>query len=98
MPVGDQRANLWSLAHGAGRKWNRKSCRQRLRPRVHARALTQTALGSVVICEDRELLFQEAPQAYKKIDAVMADLVNQGYIRLVAALRPLITYKTRRTT
>lgn len=96
MPVGDQRPNLWSLAHGAGRKWNRKSCRQRLKSRTHAQALTHTDLGSVVICDDRELLFEEAPQAYKKIGAVIEDMVNERCMRVIATLRPLITYKTRR--
>ena len=96
MPSGDQRLNLWSLAHGAGRKWNRKSCKQRLRSRTHYKALRQTEFGSVVICDDRELLFEEAPQAYKKIDAVIEDMVCEGCIRVIATLRPLITYKTRR--
>jgi release factor H-coupled RctB family protein len=53
-------------------------------------------LGSVVICEDRELLFEEAPQAYKNISAVIEDMAAQGCIRVIATLRPLITYKTRR--
>ena len=97
MPLGDQRLNLWSLAHGAGRKWNRKSCKQRLRSRTHYKALRQTELGSLVICDDRELLFEEAPQAYKKKDAVIEDMVIEGCIRVIATLRPLITYKTRRT-
>lgn len=96
MPDGDQRPNLWSLAHGAGRKWNRKSCKQRLKSSTHANALTHTDLGSVVICEDRELLFEEAPQAYKDISAVIEDMAAQGCIRVIATLRPLITYKTRR--
>ena len=96
MPDGDQRPNLWSLAHGAGRKWNRKGCKQRLKSSTHANALTHTDLGSVVICEDRELLFEEAPQAYKNIGAVIEDMAAQGCIRVIATLRPLITYKTRR--
>ncbi len=95
-PVGDQRLNLWSLAHGAGRKWNRKSCKQRLKSRTHAKALTRTQLGSVVVCGDRELLFEEAPQAYKKISTVIEDMVVNGCLQVIATLRPLITYKTRR--
>ncbi|MEJ2155016.1 MAG: RNA ligase RtcB family protein [Desulfobacteraceae bacterium] len=96
MPVGDQQPNLWSLAHGAGRKWTRKSCRQRLKSRTRAKALTHTELGSVVICDDRELLYEEAPQAYKNIGAVIADMAAEGCIQVIATLRPLITYKTRR--
>ncbi len=94
-PTGDQMKNLWSLAHGAGRKWNRKSTRQRLKAKYNARALTQTALGSAVICENRDLLYEEAPEAYKKIETVIEDMVSAGLINVIATLRPLITYKMR---
>jgi release factor H-coupled RctB family protein len=94
-PVGDQRKNLWSLAHGAGRKWNRKSCKERLRARTTSKALSQTKMGNVVICDDKDMLFEEAPEAYKKIETVIHDMVTQGLIEVIATLRPLITYKTR---
>jgi release factor H-coupled RctB family protein len=94
-PVGDMKQNLWSLAHGAGRKWNRKSTRQRLKTKYSAKALTQTVLGSAVICEDRDLLYEEAPEAYKNIESVIADMLQLGLIKVLATLRPLITYKMR---
>lgn len=86
----------WSLAHGAGRKWKRGDAKARLRGRYKPDDLGQTALGSRVICEDRDLLYEEAPEAYKDIDDVVAALVDAGLCRIVAVLRPLITYKTRR--
>jgi len=95
MPVGDQSANLWSLAHGAGRKWNRSSVKGRLKDRFHAKSLTQTELGGLVICEDKALLYEEAPQAYKNIDRVMGDMTDAGLMQIIAVFRPLITYKTR---
>ena len=94
-PVGDMKPNLWSLAHGAGRKWNRKSTRQRLKSKYSPKALTQTALGSAVICEDKDLLFEEAPEAYKNIESVIEDMVQTGLIKVLATLRPVITYKMR---
>ncbi len=94
-PTGDQKKNLWSLAHGAGRKWNRTSTRQRLKAKYNAKALTQTALGNTVICENRDLLYEEAPDAYKKIENVIEEMVNAGLIKVIATLRPLITYKMR---
>ena len=94
-PVGSMKKSLWSLAHGAGRKWNRKSTRQRLKSKYSAKALTQTALGSAVICDDKDLLFEEAPEAYKKIESVIEDMVQAGLLRVLATLRPLITYKMR---
>lgn len=86
----------WSLAHGAGRKWKRSDVKARLRGRYRPEDLGQTALGSRVICEDRDLLYEEAPEAYKDIDEVVAALLADGLCTVVAVLKPLITYKTRR--
>lgn len=94
-PVGDQEPNLWSLAHGAGRKWNRSSCKDRLKQKCNVKSLTQTSLGSCVICENRDLLYEEAPQAYKNIDVVIKDMKSEGLIDILATFRPLITYKMR---
>jgi release factor H-coupled RctB family protein len=94
-PIGNQHRNLWSLAHGAGRKWNRKSCKDRIGAKLKAKALRQTAMGNVVICDDKQLLYEEAPQAYKNIDRVIQDMVDDGLVRVIATLRPLITYKVR---
>jgi release factor H-coupled RctB family protein len=96
MSRGDQEANAYSLAHGAGRKWNRHDCRSRLRDRFDEESLLRTDLGSRVICEDRDLLYEEAPQAYKDIAMVVKDLVDAGLVSVIATLRPLITYKLRR--
>ncbi|MCI4664878.1 MAG: RNA ligase RtcB family protein [Neomegalonema sp.] len=83
---------LWSIAHGAGRKWARSEARGRLGKKRTA-DLETTALGSRVICGDRALLFEEAPEAYKSIDRVLADLVEAGLAVPLARLRPLATYK-----
>jgi len=89
-------AALWSLAHGAGRKWGRSEARAKLSPRYSVADLTRTRFGGRVICEDRDLIYEEAPQAYKEVHQVVTDLDRAGLIDLVATLRPLITYKTRR--
>jgi len=49
-----------------------------------------------VICEDKELLYDEAPENYKGIDRVVADLGEAGLIDVIATLRPVLTYKVRR--
>jgi release factor H-coupled RctB family protein len=87
---------LHSLAHGAGRKWSRSEARDKLIRRFSVADLTRTKLGGRVICEDRDLIYEEAPQAYKDIHQAMTDLDRAGLVDLVATLRPLITYKTRR--
>ena len=95
-PISDGESHAWSLAHGAGRKWARSEARLRMRERFDVRQLTQTALGGSVICEDRDLLYEEAPAAYKNIETVIGDLVDAGLVSVIATLRPLLTYKTRK--
>ncbi len=93
-PVADERG-LFSLAHGAGRKWMRGECKDRLSARYNAQQLARTALGSRVICGDRALIFEEAPEAYKPIDSVVGALRDAGLLRVLARLKPVLTYKTR---
>ncbi len=88
--------SLCSLAHGAGRKWKRSDVKGRLSKRYSVSDLTRTPLGGRVICEDKALMFEEAPEAYKDVAAVIADLQGANLIDVVATLRPVITYKTRR--
>ena len=95
-PTGDGESHAWSLAHGAGRKWARSDARQRIRERFSVSELAQTPLGGRVVCEERDLLYEEAPAAYKNIEAVTGDLVAAGLVSVIATLRPLLTYKTRK--
>ena len=94
-PTGDGASHAWSLAHGAGRKWTRSASRQRMRERFRVSELAQTPLGGRVICEARDLLYEEAPAAYKNIETVIQDLVAAGLVSVIATFRPLLTYKTR---
>ena len=94
-PLANSGSNAWSLAHGAGRKWSRSETRLRMRERFAVSELAQTSLGGRVICEERDLLYEEAPAAYKNIDRVVQDLVDAGLVTVIATMRPLLTYKTR---
>jgi release factor H-coupled RctB family protein len=86
---------LASLAHGAGRKFDRASMHGRIRTGKSDRAkLARNPFGGVIVCEDRDLLVEEAPEAYKSIDRVIADLAEFGLARVVATFRPLVTFKT----
>ncbi len=87
---------LYSLAHGAGRKWKRSDAKARLSQRFKVADLTRTDLGGRVICEDKALIYEEAPQSYKDIGQVMSDLESFGLVEIIASFRPVITYKTRR--
>ncbi|ESP92828.1 RNA ligase RtcB family protein [Pseudoalteromonas luteoviolacea] len=86
--------SLYSLAHGAGRKWKRGECHGRLGHKYKREDLYRTALGSRVVCGNKELLYDEAPQAYKKCETVISDMVDAGLIEVVAKLRPVLTFKT----
>ena len=86
----------WSLAHGAGRRWQRGYAKSRLSHKYRIDDLARTELGGRVICEDRELIYDEAPQAYKDIAQVIADLQAAGLIEVIAVYRPVLTYKVRR--
>ena len=94
-PIGDGENHAWSLAHGAGRKWARSETRLRMRERFGMHQLTQTPLGGRVICGERDLLYEEAPAAYKNIEDVIQELVDARLVSVIATLRPLLTYKTR---
>jgi release factor H-coupled RctB family protein len=87
--------SLNSLAHGAGRKWMRSECKGRLSQRYTAAQLSRTKLGSHVICADRQLIFEEAPEAYKPAENIISTLLGAGLIKVIARLKPVLTYKTR---
>lgn len=92
-PTGDTALSAFSLSHGAGRKWARSLCKARIREKYDRDSIRRTSLKSRVVCHDTELLYQEAPEAYKNIDQVIAALSEHGLIEVIATLRPLITFK-----
>ncbi|KAJ3039929.1 hypothetical protein HK097_002691 [Rhizophlyctis rosea] len=96
LPTGDQESNAFSLSHGAGRTLSRSKAHHIL-PTKHpsASTLRKTDLGSTVICDDKQLLYEEHPDAYKDVDVVVRDLEELGVCRVVAVLRPVVTYKMR---
>ena len=94
-PTRECHDTLLSLAHGAGRKWIRSACKDRLFKLMTPTQMGRTALGSRVICNDRQLIYEEAPQAYKGVDSVVQSLVGAGLIELLARTKPVLTYKTR---
>ncbi|MGC5031329.1 RNA ligase RtcB family protein [Micromonospora sp. DT229] len=84
----------YSVAHGAGRKMSRADALRRGRAKHTVEELRRTPVGSVVVCGDRQLLFEEAPGAYKRIEQVVADLVAHRLATPIATTVPLVTYKT----
>ncbi|WP_321338121.1 RNA ligase RtcB family protein [Breoghania sp.] len=85
---------LSTLSHGSGRKYDRKSMAGRVgQTRSDREKLTRNASGGVVICDDRTLLIEEAPSAYKNPQQVVDDLAQAGLAVTLATLTPLVTFK-----
>jgi len=87
--------SLYSLAHGAGRKWIRSECKARLSNRYKKSDLARTSFGSRVICKNGDLIFEEAPEAYKSIDSVIKAMQDAELIEPIARFKPVLTYKTQ---
>ncbi|MBY6159710.1 RNA ligase RtcB family protein [Mameliella alba] len=86
---------LGSVSHGAGRRYDRAAMHGRIRRvKSELEAMRQTRFGGRVICEDRDLLIEEAGSAYKDAAAVLADLTGFGLASELVSLAPLLTYKT----
>ncbi|MDR2351773.1 MAG: RNA ligase RtcB family protein [Deltaproteobacteria bacterium] len=85
--------SLYSLSHGAGRKWARGVCKGRLTNKYPKNAIFRTKLKSEVICHNKELLYEEAPEAYKNIEEIILALVQANLCEVVCSLRPLLTLK-----
>ena len=93
-PTSRHGASLLSIAHGSGRKYDRRSMSGRVGGSKSDRSkLRRTSFGGHVICEDRQLLIEEAPGAYKDSRQVLDDLMGAGLVECVAALKPVITFK-----
>jgi release factor H-coupled RctB family protein len=84
----------YSVAHGAGRKMSRADALRRGKAKHTVEELRRTPVGSLVVCGDRQLLFEEAPTAYKRIEQVIDDLVTHDLATPIATTIPLVTYKT----
>jgi len=81
---------LASLAHGAGRKFDRGSMKARI---GNPASLSRTRFGGRVVCEDKQMLVEEAPKAYKNVQAVVADIETHGLAKRALTLHPFVTFK-----
>jgi len=89
--------NLLSVAHGAGRNMSRsKALNLSKKYRDNITEMTQKGGdGGWVICDDKALVWEEAPEAYKDVITVGEDMVKEGVCVIVGMMRPRVTYKVR---
>lgn len=91
-------AALNSCAHGAGRRYDRASMHGRVsKAKSSLEALRRPTANARVICEDKAMLIEEAPQAYKSAADVVQDLALFDVAHPVATLAPLMTFKHAKT-
>lgn len=86
----------YSLAHGAGRRLTRSRAEAK-QSNINPQELQTTKMGNMVICEDKSILYQEMPDAYKEIYDVIDDLETHGLIDIICEFTPLITYKCKKS-
>ncbi|TIX56061.1 MAG: RNA ligase RtcB family protein, partial [Mesorhizobium sp.] len=87
-------SSLGGISHGAGRKYDRATMHGRAgRNRSERDALLRNGWGGQLICDDRNLVIEEAASAYKDAGQVVRDLAEAGLVLALAAMKPLVTYK-----
>ncbi|HEX2506082.1 MAG TPA: RtcB family protein [Gaiellaceae bacterium] len=84
---GSMERSFGTTCHGAGRRLSRTGARKRITGEQLRRELAEA--GIVVRCPSDKGLAEEAPFAYKDVDAVVGVVERAGLARRVARLRPL---------
>ncbi|WPC43875.1 RNA ligase RtcB family protein [Clostridium sp. JS66] len=92
-PINESLDTGFSIAHGAGRKWQRNGCKERLLGKFSKKDVKNGNFSYNLVCKDKSLIYEEAPEAYKNIDRVIQDLIEFDLIKVIAKLKPIITYK-----
>ncbi len=85
------RRSFGSSCHGAGRTMSRARARKQVRGDALRRELEQA--GIAVQAGSLRGLAEEAPRAYKDVDAVVQTVAQAGIARQVARLRPVAVIK-----
>jgi len=92
-PTNNKEKSAFSLSHGAGRKWARSFCKSRLKDKYTKKTIKETKMKSSVVCHDSNLFYEEATEAYKNIDNIINCLIEYDLIKIIATMKPLITFK-----
>jgi release factor H-coupled RctB family protein len=64
-----------------------------LKTRYTRASLQRTATGGRVVCDETQLLYEEHPDAYKSVEAVLSAVVAARMATPVASLEPTVTVK-----
>ncbi len=80
---------LCSLAHGAGRRVSRTDARK-----IRAEGDGDLTNGGTIICKNPDLLYEEAPFAYKDVEGVVGCMQAYDMCTIASRMLPVATYKT----
>ncbi|MDR1298258.1 MAG: RtcB family protein [Deltaproteobacteria bacterium] len=93
-PAGlDAGERAWSVSRAAGRKRPGILCRERLTKKRRKESLTRASPGGRVVCQETEIIFQEAPEAHKNIESVIRRLEENRAAEVRLVMTPLPTFK-----
>jgi release factor H-coupled RctB family protein len=92
-PLPGAAETFYTLAHGAGRRWNRTLCKARLENRYGADSIVTRKYRNRLVYRDKGCIYEEAPECYKSIDTVIDVLQGRGLLSVVAVFRPVLTVK-----
>lgn len=90
--VGDKRAmtlSFGSVNHGAGRTMSRGEAKHRVFASQISLKKQLEAQGIIIRCRSAQGLAEEAPLAYKDVDAVVNVVTKAGLAKKIAQLKPL---------
>ncbi|KAH7414472.1 tRNA-splicing ligase [Phaeosphaeria sp. MPI-PUGE-AT-0046c] len=92
--------NGLSLAHGAGRAMSRTKALASLASKYKGQNILEPRAGrsngTWVICDEKDLVWEEAPDAYKDVELVGQDLVDAGVAEIVGRCQARVSYKVRK--
>ncbi|KAI9738605.1 MAG: hypothetical protein M1834_008109 [Cirrosporium novae-zelandiae] len=66
------------------------------RPKMHGAGGKPNSGGAWIVCSDKALIWEEAPEAYKDVVEVAKDLMESGSAEVRGWCRPVVGYKVRR--
>lgn len=93
MPLDECAQMGYSIAHGAGRKYNRIRTRQKAKSRFTRKELKRLPGGARLVTNDQDSVFEESPDGYKNIETIIADIEEFGMAAPIASFEPVLTYK-----
>ena len=90
----------YSLSHGAGRKISRLKAQEGMKAKTELDrefcCQGDKDIDNIVICQDINLFYEEAPFAYKDIQAVIDDLEYFDLANPICSFIPVITFKCKK--